>query len=248
MTSDRNQLVKCDCKSYNGGFGTVPIVIVKAPEIHRCDTICLDACIADTIQQLWAHDIVTISSCCGHGEMPPSVVVCNDTDMAHVDATLKLIDPSRTWQVSQWQRVVYTAQTVTNDEVRYRRLEEGELIQEGDEIDSCVNAWHDDAVWKPVTNGIGTPAPNHNYVAHRQYRRPISAATAPKNCYSLEQANKNFDKYHQMWLSRRNMCDEMSVVLEETRTSMLDSGYSLDSTSIKKIDQAIAAHRAQEGK
>lgn len=108
MTHPTDQRKACDCKSYNGGFGTVPTVIVKAPEIHKCDTICLDACIADTIQQLWANEIVTLSSCCGHNELNPSVVVANDEDMAKVQSILQKIDPTRTWEVSQWQRVVYT--------------------------------------------------------------------------------------------------------------------------------------------
>ena len=55
---------------------------------------------------------------------------------------------------------------------KYRRLEMGEIIQEGDEYDNCNNPWHDDAVWVPATC-IGKPAPNPQYVAHRQYRRRI---------------------------------------------------------------------------
>jgi hypothetical protein len=56
---------------------------------------------------------------------------------------------------------------------KYRRLEMGEIIQEGDEYDNCGNAWKDEAVWVPATC-IGEPAPNPNYVSHRQYRRKIN--------------------------------------------------------------------------
>jgi len=55
----------------------------------------------------------------------------------------------------------------------YRRLEMGEIIQEGDEYDDCANPWHDEPVWIPATN-IGEAAPNPIYVSHRQYRRKIA--------------------------------------------------------------------------
>ena len=56
--------------------------------------------------------------------------------------------------------------------MNYRRLEKGEIIQEGDEADGCVDPWRDDPVWEPAGN-IGEPAPDPQYPAHRQYRRPI---------------------------------------------------------------------------
>lgn len=59
-------------------------------------------------------------------------------------------------------------------EPKYRRLEHGEIIREGDEIDACANAWHDEAKWVPVKSGFGEPAPDPQYVSHRQYRRRIS--------------------------------------------------------------------------
>lgn len=54
---------------------------------------------------------------------------------------------------------------------RYRRLEAGEIIRESDEIDCCRDQWRDDPVWRPVTACIGEPAPDPQYVSHRQYRR-----------------------------------------------------------------------------
>ena len=56
---------------------------------------------------------------------------------------------------------------------KYRRLEMGEIIQEGDEYDDYANPWHDDAKWVPATC-IGELAPNPQYVSHRQYRRKIT--------------------------------------------------------------------------
>jgi hypothetical protein len=58
-------------------------------------------------------------------------------------------------------------------ERKYRRLKKGEIIQEGDEIDRCVDAWRDDAVWEAAGN-VGEPAPDPQYPSHRQYRRPLS--------------------------------------------------------------------------
>ena len=55
----------------------------------------------------------------------------------------------------------------------YRRLEKGEIIKEGDEIDRCADSWRDDPVWEPAGN-IGEPAPYPQYPSHRQYRRPLS--------------------------------------------------------------------------
>jgi hypothetical protein len=61
----------------------------------------------------------------------------------------------------------------------YRRLEAGETIQEGDEIDACHDGWREEPIWKKVTNCIGEPAPDPRYPSHRQYRRIIAPTAAP---------------------------------------------------------------------
>lgn len=54
----------------------------------------------------------------------------------------------------------------------WRRLEAGEIIQEGDERDACVNPMKDAAVWERVpSHVIGKPAPDPQYPAHTIYRR-----------------------------------------------------------------------------
>lgn len=52
---------------------------------------------------------------------------------------------------------------------RYRLLDEGEIIQEGDEvlIDSHRR-------WQPAKHTIGRKAPNPLYTAHRLYRRLLA--------------------------------------------------------------------------
>jgi len=53
----------------------------------------------------------------------------------------------------------------------WRVLAAGEIIQDGDEQDACVNPMKDAAVWEQVPpNDIGKPAPTH-YPAHTVYRR-----------------------------------------------------------------------------
>lgn len=59
--------------------------------------------------------------------------------------------------------------------VGYRGLRKDEIIQAGDEIDSCVDPWKDDPRWVPVSEkSIGQRAPDPQYPSHRQYRRKIS--------------------------------------------------------------------------
>lgn len=54
----------------------------------------------------------------------------------------------------------------------YRRLEAGEIIQEGDEVDACRDGWRDDPKWT-ATICAGDAAPDPRYPSHRQYRRKI---------------------------------------------------------------------------
>ena len=57
---------------------------------------------------------------------------------------------------------------------KYRILNEGEIIQEGDEVDAS-RKWDDEAKWVPATL-IGHTAPNPHYPAHRIYRRKVAEA------------------------------------------------------------------------
>lgn len=53
---------------------------------------------------------------------------------------------------------------------RYRKLEKGEIIQEGDEVG---NIWKDEngnLIWKKAT-AIGSKAPDPSFTSHRWYRR-----------------------------------------------------------------------------
>lgn len=64
----------------------------------------IDSCIADVVTALWDRDIYTLSSCCGHGKMRPSLVLDNASDIPlHARAALAEIDPDRDWELLQWQ-------------------------------------------------------------------------------------------------------------------------------------------------
>jgi hypothetical protein len=58
------------------------------------------------------------------------------------------------------------------NEKKYRTLEKGEIIQEGDKCDACRDPWRDDPVWVSAKN-IGEAAPDPAYPAHTIYRRPV---------------------------------------------------------------------------
>ena len=55
---------------------------------------------------LWAHGIVTLGCCSGHGKENPSVVISNTESMEKTQNLLESHDP-RTWEVLQWQLVRY---------------------------------------------------------------------------------------------------------------------------------------------
>ena len=56
---------------------------------------------------------------------------------------------------------------------QYRTLNEGEIIQEGDEVE-VSNGWNAPPSWVSAGHTVGKPAPNPNFPAHRIYRRPIT--------------------------------------------------------------------------
>lgn len=97
----------CDCQSYNLDYpntGT-PEVAMKLPFDlgDRRETVCIDACIAETIQMLWDMGVVTLSCCCGHnGRTDRSVVVNPET----VDIAKKVLsDLNDPMKVLCWKLV-----------------------------------------------------------------------------------------------------------------------------------------------
>lgn len=54
---------------------------------------------------------------------------------------------------------------------RYRQLEEGETVQEGDEVEISNDGWRDPPKWVKATGSIGHKAPCPHYPSHRKFRR-----------------------------------------------------------------------------
>ncbi len=69
--STQNPSNLCTCVDID--FGTYKrAVSMKTPEGKL---VGIDVCIAREIGELWLAGIKTINSCCGHGKLPPSVIV-----------------------------------------------------------------------------------------------------------------------------------------------------------------------------
>jgi hypothetical protein len=103
--------VTCDCYSLATHTGGTTTVLLPTPERvakHRTnpDTgIAVDACIADVVAHLWANDVWTLSSCCGHGRKPPGLVLNDDRyDVDRLHALVAEVD-GRRFEFWQWQLV-----------------------------------------------------------------------------------------------------------------------------------------------
>ena len=100
----------CDCISYNmqvpGQAGTPEKVLPFRkyfPDAQR-ETVCVDACIAETIERLWAAGVLTVASCCGHNgtmPMPRPTVMLAGAEYAEAAALVLANDP-RDWWVIFW--------------------------------------------------------------------------------------------------------------------------------------------------
>jgi len=55
-------------------------------------------------------------------------------------------------------------------EKEYYYLKEGEIIQEGDEVEVSAK-WNDPPKWVPAGITVGQKAPDPAYISHRKYRR-----------------------------------------------------------------------------
>lgn len=101
----------CNCKSYNAPQlgGDLPEVVLpyrKYFPLSPRETVCVDACISEMIERLWANGIDTAACCCGHnGRAPiangrPNVIISNPTDAAKTAEILS--EDTREWFVLFW--------------------------------------------------------------------------------------------------------------------------------------------------
>jgi len=56
---------------------------------------------------------------------------------------------------------------------KYYYLEEGEVVQEGDEVDMCNDGWRDKPKWVKAINSVGQKAPTPLAPSHRRFRRKV---------------------------------------------------------------------------
>lgn len=102
----------CNCLSYNAGGdlgGSAPerVILYRKyfPDSER-ETVCVDECIADMIEKLWAAGVKTCACCCGHN---------GQSRIANGNANVMLSDPAqaqlaheilsrdnRPWWISIW--------------------------------------------------------------------------------------------------------------------------------------------------
>jgi len=88
-------------------------VILPCPEIikpfrQNKKTICIDAEIVPVVEHLWQNGIVTLSSCCGHGTQPPSLVIADTyclESIVEIRLLIAEIDPDNLWDIFQWRLV-----------------------------------------------------------------------------------------------------------------------------------------------
>ncbi len=92
----------CNCQSYNQperGGSISEVVLDHAKHFPDTDqpTVCVDSCISEVIEGLWALGIRTRHSCCGHNTEPPSIALKSADDFtAAVD---HLRADGRQWRV-----------------------------------------------------------------------------------------------------------------------------------------------------
>ena len=105
----------CNCHSYNQQSEGAPNITLTVPRNIRHYTdgrkkVCIDACIADVIQALWDRNLPTLNSCCGHNELPSSIVIPEAFAPERYLNALREIDPFRVWIVTrhEYARVGYS--------------------------------------------------------------------------------------------------------------------------------------------
>ena len=94
----------CNCHSYNSEVGETPNRLMTAPDGKE---VCIDECIADTLQHLWDQGTETINSCCGHGRIRPSIILeqgCTKRHAAFIRASIKQVD-SRDFDLLSWHLI-----------------------------------------------------------------------------------------------------------------------------------------------
>lgn len=117
---------KYTCNCQNVEFGSYDNQVelplpAHMPSQRGVTTVCVDACLADEIQQLWALGITTTGCCCGHnkGDEYPYIGVENED----IEAMLSMGYSIQQNQLDPFRRDSFVPKSVsTNSEARLRYL------------------------------------------------------------------------------------------------------------------------------
>ncbi|QBX38632.1 hypothetical protein E4M02_10955 [Brevundimonas sp. S30B] len=78
----------CTCRRVGMGSYDAQVELVPPPFLVRPDGrgICVDACLALEITELWRMGIRTTGCCCGHGDLEPTICVADESAEAMMNA------------------------------------------------------------------------------------------------------------------------------------------------------------------
>ena len=88
----------------HGNDVTVPLPEHLRPYRNNKVDVSIDSCIVPHMEALWAEKIHTLGCCCGHGNIPPSIVITegyNAEEVAKIRRILATVDDQE-WEVFQW--------------------------------------------------------------------------------------------------------------------------------------------------
>lgn len=99
----------CDCKSYNLEIGETPEAILTPPSWSEKQErgICVDACIAEVVKEIWRVGLITLGSCCGHNKENPHIIIPDDADFSIYFDVIERVDKRR-WNVKRWEKKLMT--------------------------------------------------------------------------------------------------------------------------------------------
>jgi hypothetical protein len=68
-------------------------------------TIAIDECCVNVIRYLWNAGVETLSHCCGHGKLNPSLVIPDGYNEEAIKTIINLIRKidNRYWDIYQWK-------------------------------------------------------------------------------------------------------------------------------------------------
>lgn len=68
--------------------GSTPESVLTPPQFIQAalkrDTICVDACIVDVLEDVWRHGLMTYGCCCGHNDEMRRSIIINAQDQTRV--------------------------------------------------------------------------------------------------------------------------------------------------------------------